>query len=240
MRTLYIVTLGFADEKAIEYAGKAEKGDGLLFVTVASEGGGIDLRVERAYTAAKPRIKQAVRDHGLVGVDFSDFGRAVRDLYELVKKEGEGYDLLVFDVSGGMRLLVVAATVVAQMLAREKEVEVRAEGENKIIFGKFTREQLLLPCGRVGERDLEILEVLSQQAGITAAILAEKLGVSLKTVKNRLSELSKAGLVVRKGRDAGIFLTPWGEVTVSMGRASGRSSRGTSQGKESPGGARGS
>ncbi|MCS7107665.1 MAG: CRISPR-associated CARF protein Csa3 [Acidilobaceae archaeon] len=238
-RRLFIITLGFKGDKGVEYANAAEKGDGLLFVTVASKGGGVVAGVERAYTLAKSNVRGEVRDHGLVAIDFSDFGRAVRDFYELVRREGEGYDLLLFDVSGGMRVLAVAATVVAQMFAREKEVELRAEEENKEFSARLSTE-LLLPCGGVGERDLEILEVLAEQGGLTEARLAEELGVSIKTVKNRLSELSKAGLVVKKGKEAGVFLTPWGEVMAKMGRAVGRSSRGTSQGRESPEGAQGS
>ncbi|MEN2999481.1 MAG: CRISPR-associated CARF protein Csa3 [Acidilobaceae archaeon] len=238
-RRLYIITLGFKGDKGVEYASAAEKGDGLLFVTVASEGGGVVKAVERAYTLAKSQIRGDVTDHGLHGIDFTDFGRAVRKMYEMVEERGKDYELLLFDLSGGMRVLAIAAMLVAQLMAREREVELRAEEENKEFSARLYSE-LLLPCSAVGERDRELLEAIAKEQGITEGRLAEKLGLSLKTIKNRLSQLTKARLVMKKGKEAGLFLTDWGEITVKMGRGGGRSSSGTSPARGSRGEGRGS
>ncbi len=48
--------------------------------------------------------------------------------------------------------------------------------------------------------------------GIIVEELSKRLKMKEKTLKNRLGELRGEGLIARRGRRGGVYLTPWGEV----------------------------
>lgn len=65
---------------------------------------------------------------------------------------------------------------------------------------------------------LRILELLSGNEGLTVKDIAVKLGLNEKTVRNRLAELTRSGLVARKGRATGVYLTQWGNLVALLAR----------------------
>lgn len=54
---------------------------------------------------------------------------------------------------------------------------------------------------KVTEKELEVLKLIMEDPGYTSSVLAEKIGVSQKTVSDRIRSLKQKNIIVRIGSD---------------------------------------
>lgn len=54
---------------------------------------------------------------------------------------------------------------------------------------------------KVREKELEVLKLLMEDPGYTTSVLARKIGVSRKTVSNRIRSLKQKNIIIRIGSD---------------------------------------
>lgn len=54
---------------------------------------------------------------------------------------------------------------------------------------------------RVTEKELEVLKLIMEDPGYTSSVLAEKIGVSRKTISSRIRSLKQKNIIIRIGSD---------------------------------------
>jgi len=216
MGRLFVFTLGFTESFALRRfnALSAGYGDGFICFTVRP----VVSSVVNAYqTLVAYAGKLNVSSFGLIDVDASDVPGAVYSIVDGVVRvlRSGGFDVVVFDVSGGMRLLVVSATLSAIMLSRFVNVifYVSGEGGEYVEFKLDSKDFNVVSLPQVSSEDLKILGLLVESEGLGVEGIAGRLGLSGKTVANRLAFLQRMGLVYRRGRGGGVYLTGWGKLT---------------------------
>ena len=118
-------------------------------------------------------------------------------------------------LSGGMRVLILAALVVARLLRlRGENVEVLASMETKPAFYSVPVETLTVDAARITGEQLELLRMLSALGEAPAETLA--VGRARDTARKLLAKLMGKGLVTYRARGRRHFysLTPLGKLVV--------------------------
>ena len=213
--TLFVITLGFEEKFAVRMITRhgLDRGDRLLLVTGP--------RTPQSERAASFLCEFARRYYGGdVGVEVeevrvgSDFAELVHRLHGLVASRARAGERVVFNLSGGMRVLCLAAFVAAMLLSARLPVEVELETEDSSALIGVPRAVLALPrtFSLLSREKLEVLAALAQRSrGIRE--LAEELDRDETTVRRHLQELVEAGLVEALGRrPRGYRLTRLGEL----------------------------
>jgi CRISPR-associated protein Csa3 len=210
----FVFTLGFHEDFAIRrLASKAaRRGEPILVLTAKPAVGA----VQKAFNSLREFcLRVGLEEPRLAELDLSDGARALVEARALI---GQLPGLIVADVSGGSRMVVVVAILALLALGREYELYVASETGAGF--------ELHVPAGvsralsRLSEEKRAILAELSRSPGATAEELARRLGRAQKTVRNHLAELKKAGLVTARG-GGGFELTSWGRA-IAGAPASGR------------------
>jgi len=199
----FVFTLGFHEDFAIRRltSKAAQKGEPILVFTAKPAVGA----VQKAYNSLREFCRRVgLEEPSLSELDMSDGARALVEARNLM---GRLPGLLVVDVTGGLRAVIVV-TILA-LLALGRDYELYAASETGTGF------ELHLPAGvakalsRLSEEKRLILAELARNPGLTAEGLAKRLKRAPKTVRNHLAELKKAGLVAARGRGE-LELTSWG------------------------------
>lgn len=205
----FIISLGFHEDRAIRrlMASSASKDDEVVLITASSSSG-----VLRAYDSLVSFCRRAgLREPKLVEVP-TDLYEGVAKIAELVLgSEGP----VVMDLSGGMRYLAVLGMLALFLARRRAVVYVQPEGEGQ----ELEIPESVMDLARISLQDLErsILKVVAGSEGVGVEDVARSLGRSPKTVANAVSRLQKLGLVVRRGRSSGLYLTSVGRLAVLLG-----------------------
>jgi CRISPR-associated protein Csa3 len=234
MGRLFVFTLGFTESFALRRfnALSAGHGDGFICLTARPVVSGV---VNAYQTLVAYAGRLGVSPLGLFDIDMSDAPSAVYSIIDVVVRalRSSGFDVVVFDVSGGMRLLVASATLSAIMLSRFVSVifYVGGEGGEYVEFKLDSRDFNVVSLPQVSGEDLKILGLLVENEGLGVEGIAGRLGLSGKTVANRLAFLQRMGLVYRRGRGGGVYLTSWGKLTRLMEEL--RALKGTTSGTSS-------
>lgn len=147
----------------------------------------------------------------LVELDYSDAPKA---LSQVRSELGNLEEPIVADLSGGMRAVVVIVLLGLLTLGRDFEVFVSSEaGEGGEVW---------IPAGvarafsSLSEEKRRILSAIGKYGSCDAELLAKTVGVSLKTVRNHLSDLKKMNMVTSKGRRGCFELTSWGKAVAGL------------------------
>ncbi|MEM3943499.1 MAG: CRISPR-associated CARF protein Csa3 [Thermofilaceae archaeon] len=201
----FVFALGFHEDFVLRRLSRkaAQPGERILVVTASPVVGG----VKSAFgSLAEQCSRLGLAEPELVALDLSDEARA---LAELVSRVRELEEPVVADLSGGMRVLCILILLALLVSGKRFELYVVAEGGGA---------ELHLPVGvtkalsGLSREKIEILREIARSPGVTAEGLARRLGKTLKTVRNHLSELKRMGLVAARGRGAPLELTRWGAV----------------------------
>jgi CRISPR-associated protein Csa3 len=215
--TLFVITLGFEEKFAVRMITRhgLDKGDRLLLVTGP--------RTPQSDRAASFLSEFARRYYGgEVAVEVEevrvsqDFAEMVARLYELVEARARRGERVVFNLSGGMRALCLAAFTAALLLSPRLPVEVELETEDSSVLVEVPRAVLALPqtLSSLSREKLEVLAALSRGAR-TARELSDELGRDETTVRRHLQELVEAGLAeTLGGRPREHKLTRLGELVL--------------------------
>lgn len=203
---------GFETAYAALARGGAGPGDGVLFFAEEPVTGLTRAEYEgfKGYAAGR----HGVRVHGLVEIPLERGGERAAALALRAARaavEGGGYERLSLWVprggGGGLSGVLVFAVSLQRWLPWE--VWLPSWG------GAMVPLAWRLPPPRGDNlpwRLVEALRAITEDEGVSVEVLAEKLGVSVKTAANRVSELVRLGLVARRGRGRGLYPTGWGEL----------------------------
>ena len=214
--TLFVITLGFEEKFAVRMITRhgLDKGDRLLLVTGP--------RTPQSERAASFLSEFARRYYGgevsveVEEVRVSGFVETVHRLYGLVAARAREGERVVFNLSGGMRALCLAAFAAALLLSARLPVEVELETEDSSALVEVPRSVLALPrtLASLGRERAEVLAALSRGAR-SARELAEELGKDETTARRHLQELVESGLAEAEGgRPRSYKLTKLGELVL--------------------------
>ena len=209
MGRLFIITLGFHEDHVIRRLmnDKAVEDDRVILITASP----VATATQRAYESLVTLCnKMRLPRPELVGVACNPYD-GLRVLLNLMTSEGD----IILDLSGGMRYLAVYALIALLLTRRRGRVYLQPEsGEvSEVVIPETLIEVFLNPPKPA---EIELLKLLKGSEGISVRDLARLSNKAEKTVMNLVSELSRRGLVVRRGRGGGIFLTSVGRLVLEF------------------------
>lgn len=209
MGRLFIITLGFHEDHVIRRLmnDKAVEDDRVILITASP----VATATQRAYESLVTLCnKMRLPRPELVGVACNPYD-GLRVLLNLMTGEGD----IILDLSGGMRYLAVYALIALLLTRRRGRVYLQPEsGEvSEVVIPETLIEVFLNPPKPA---EIELLKLLKGSEGISVRDLARLSNKAEKTVMNLVSELSRRGLVVRRGRGGGIFLTSVGRLVLEF------------------------
>ena len=179
MSRLFVITLGFEEKFAVRMITRhgLDAGDHLLLVT-----GPRTRQSERAARFLQGFVAQYYGgDVGLevVEVDPSKgFEQLVKDVYEAVASRAAGRKLVVFNLSGGMRALCLAALEAATLLSTaglNVKVELETEDSQHLLEIPQPHLKMHQALAQLTPEKEKILREIAEKP-LTAKQLAEKLG----------------------------------------------------------------
>jgi len=200
---VFVITLGFHEDHAIRLltSSGAASDDRVVILTAKP----VVPAVRRAYEGLRAfAMRVGIGDPEIVEVP-PELALGVESILNVFECANE----LVLGLSGGMRYLIVFTLVALVLSGKTATIHIYPEGGDvpEVTIPKDVVASLRrLPT----EAELRILKEVTASPGITDEEVAEKIGRKVKTVKNVVSELVKAGLVVRRGRRGGLYPTEWG------------------------------
>ncbi len=209
----FIVSLGFHEDRAIRrlMESSASRDDEVFVVTASTV---------PAVVAAFNSLAGFCRRVGLPEPKLVEVPpRLYEGVAVLAELIGSSPGPVVLDLSGGMRYLAVLGVLALFLTGRRATVYVQPESEG---------EELVIPESVVNlayeplqELELSVLRLVAEREGITVEGVAELTGRSPKTVANAVSRLQKLGLVARRGRAGGVYLTEVGRLALRLAGAVG-------------------
>lgn len=219
-RNLKLFTFGWSPEFVLRHLVEegVSHGDIVLLISNKPEGDYAKKRVEEAYR----QVESFLRMVGIVPLEYREVElekgvlEVCRDLVRIVKGF-EPLDSIKFYLVGGMRVLVVAALIVAKLLCSAgRRVEVKLSQEDRPISYNLPLELLLLDVEDVTSAQLELLSYLRAHGKAGSKSLA--IGRSEVTVRKHLVKLREMGLVEYSvsGRRQVYRLSPLGEILLEV------------------------
>lgn len=209
MGRLFLITLGFHEDHVIRRLvnDKVTRSDKVVLITASP----VAVATQRAYESLTTVCgKMGLQRPELVAVP-ADPHEGLKTLISLLSSESD----VVLDLSGGMRYLSVYALISFLMLRKRGRVYLQPEsGEvSEVIIPEALIDVFFTPPKPA---EIELLKLVKVSEGLSTRELAKLSNKSEKTVMNLVSTLSKKGLVVRKGRAGGVFLTATGRLFLEV------------------------
>ena len=210
---LFVASIGFHENFIIRLLAQknARRGDRLVLVTVDPPAKAVKTAVS-TIEALAGRLGLTIED--LIALDPERFhedtagllGRLSRIACEMEAEE------IVFEGTSGSRALLLALLLTALAMARSWRTEFIVQsdtGGDWIVRLPWSLLRLLASPQQVTGEDERILEAVIETPGIHQDDLSTMLGIHPKTLANRLSKLTKLGLVARKGRPRSLVPGEW-------------------------------
>jgi len=204
----FIVTLGFHEDRAIRrlMESSASRDDEIFAVTASTV---------PAVLAAFNSLAGFCRRVGLPEPKLVEVPpRLYEGVAVLAELIGGSPGPVVLDLSGGMRYIAVLGILALFLTGRRATVYVQpeAEGEELVV----PESVISLAYEPLQDLELSVLKVIAEHEGSTVEEVAEVFGRSPKTVANAFSRLQKLGLVARRGRAGGVYLTEVGKLALKL------------------------
>lgn len=205
---VFVITLGYHEDHAIRLLTvcSVSKDDEVIALTAKP----VVPAVRRAFDSLRTYLlRLGLKEPKLVEVP-TDVIEGLSTIAEVFQDGSKEY---VLSLSGGMRYLVIYTLITLVVLGRVATIYIYPEGGEapEIVIPKNLIKVLRrLPS----EAELRILREVMKSPGISVEDLSLSIGRSVKTIRNLISDLSRAGLVVRRGRGGGVFLSKLGEFIV--------------------------
>lgn len=210
--TSFVFTLGFHEDFIIRrlHASRAEAGDKIIVFTVKPASGAPLKAFSNLETYC---LRIGLQRPVLIEIDVRerDFTEILGDVLEVVLGLEEP---VVADLSGGMRILVIAIYT-AIMISRKKAV-VMVSPEGEAIEHRIDIEDIRILDTELTEEKREILEIIEKNPGTTIPEIARTLEKSEKTITNHVNTLKKQRLVAAKGKRNNLYLTKLGQIKLRI------------------------
>ncbi len=197
--TLFVVTVGYRPEVVVEelFAYGIRGNPGILLVGLA-----LDEEAEHQLRDAMKAIKEKLPGQATIEerVYRGDFTAVLESLSKDVMDSWTAKGKLVFLLSGGSRLLILAATLAATALSQEYldqvHVYVGKDYEATILYEVDVYAAANTP--RItSHTSLQIAEYLLEKGPATTTRISKDLGLSPPTVSRNLRRLEEYGLITR-------------------------------------------
>lgn len=204
----FIVSLGFHEDRAIRrlMESSASRDDEVFVVTASTV---------PAVVAAFNSLAGFCRRVGLPEPKLVEVPpRLYEGVAVLAELIGSSPGPVVLDLSGGMRYLAVLGVLALFLTGRRATVYVQPESEGEELV--IPESVINLAYEPLQELELSVLRLVAEREGITVEGVAELTGRSPKTVANAVSRLQKLGLVARRGRAGGVYLTEVGRLALRL------------------------
>ena len=216
--TAKVFTFGWSAEFVIRPLAErgVSKEDTVVLIANKPESDYAKKRADEALQEVKKFLSMA----GIENVHYAEielgesFERICRQILRIVLNVAKSDEAVEFYLTGGMRVLVVAALVVAVLLTlKDRDVEVIVYREDRPIAYEIPIQLLRFQLN-VTKSQLEIMNYLKINGEGTFEDLA--IGRSEITVRKHLTKLREIGLVTYtlRGRKQVYRLTPIGELVL--------------------------
>lgn len=207
----YFTTLGFNEGPIIRFltSTQARREDSLVIVIPSpiAEGTRSALESLRAQSLRSGFPEPKVQE-----VDLSkDFFGVLSDVIKIVSTLDEP---IYTDLSLGMRLMNVFIIVSLIVSGKKFKAFVRDEAGGSKEFS-FESSEINALLKEYSEEEVKLLRDVAE-GDKTVKELADRLKKSEKTIQNRVSELKKSGILVQKGKNSVVQLTPLGKCLVEV------------------------
>lgn len=205
----FIITLGFHEDHAIRrlLSCGATKEDRIYLITAKPKASA----VERAYEG----IVSVTKKVGLSKPELIELPQEPAEGVKTIAEILEKAENIVFDLSGGMRYLTIYSILALIITKKKAKIYVQPEGsEEKEI--EIPEAAIQIITSPVTEAEVNTLKLINDNEGISPEELAKTAGKALKTINNILTSLNKKGLIFRKGRRGGIYITSWGRLVIEL------------------------
>ena len=215
---VFVFTIGFHEDHAIRLLTTSGAGpDDIVVVLTASPIIAGTRRAIEGLRAFTLRI-------GVNNINVIEVPPTIDGIIKVVKVFCNAKVEYILGLSGGMRYLVVYTLLALMLTGRTARIHIYPEGGEgpEIVLDRYVLNSIINPPT---ESEIRILNIVYDNPGIVDEDIAEVIGRKPKTVKNIVAELSKKGLVARRGRKGGIYPTEWGRVIAEVSRLTTSSDR---------------
>jgi len=200
MKKLFIFTLGFEEKFAMRMitAHGLDQGDKLLFIT-----GPMVEKTKRTIDFIKGFIEKYFLGQVQMEImeikSLESFIGIVSKIYSKITNEEKNYDRIIVNLSGGMRILVLATytAIILATLNRKILEKTKIELETEDLSVKLTIPNILIKVQeliKLSKEKLEILKCLIEREK-TVKELAEELHKDETTIRRHLIDLVEIGVV---------------------------------------------
>ncbi len=212
MARLFIFPIGYHEDFILRRLAKCgASGDDRVFVITCKP---YSLGTRSAFENLKARMLDL--GYGtplLIGLECSSPWDSILEL-ENILSDRDGVEEVIVDLSGGMRILSIYILFTLYLLRINFNLYVQPES------GLF--EEVLIPNRIINllfnpltDVEKKVLEIITNNPGITIKELSITLGKKEKTIANIVSRLRNRGLVMKKTKAQHIHPTPWAKIIVS-------------------------
>ncbi len=209
MGRLFLITLGFHEDHVIRRLinERVVADDKVVLITASP----VATATQRAYESLMSVCsRMRLPKPELIGIPPDPY-EGLRNLLDVLSD----WDEIVLDLSGGMRYLCIYAMIALLLMRKRGRIYLQPESGDvgEVVIPEALIEVFFNPPKPA---ETELLRLLKNNEGATVGDLAKLSGKAEKTVMNMVSELSKKGVLVRRGRGGGVFLTKTGKLLLEL------------------------
>jgi len=205
----YIFTLGFHEDFIIRrlMSSKTSKGERIIVFTVSPVSGASEKAFKNleAFCATTGLSRPELVEIKVSGREFIEI------VYDIISVLKDLEEPIIADLSGGMRILVIATYIGVEMSRKRSIVYVAQESGQGEEY-KIDIEEMRILSKEYSEEKMRILKEIAENPGTTIREIAEKIKRSEKTVTTHINDLKKDRLVTSKGRTQNLYITKLGEI----------------------------
>ena len=206
----YVITLGFHEDVALRRLLKysnIKRGDKIILFS-----GSLIDAVKEAYDSLKLYLsKIGVESQQLVSIDPSKPEEAIPRIIEELKECRD--KKIITELGGGQRGVGMLILLSLLVLGYKFDLHSQIEGTKHSTDIPWEIIQALKEIPKK-EKDKHLLKLINNNE-LTIKEIAEEIGVSEKTVSNRITMLRKMGLISKRGR-GNPKITTWGRTLVKI------------------------
>jgi len=217
MSRLFVITLGFEEKYVVRMLTRYGVGPEDLLLVFTGPRTQMSEKAVRILADFLSKYYESTSLEVVETKPADGFGQLLEKMYEEVSGRAGQYDEVVFNLSGGMRVLCLAALMTAQLLsALHSKVRVELETEDSSALIPVPRAAVSLPL-TLAELTAEKLEVLREisHTPTTAKTISARLGKDESSVRKHLATLTSLGLAETIGeRPRKYIATPTGRTVA--------------------------
>ena len=148
-------------------------------------------------------------------IDVYDFWSSVAEINTFLRRQASSGNKVIFNISGGLRILVIEAFYALLLLPDESKKNIRVQVEPETGSGSILIDASeLITSLEIPQTILDALRIISETPGINLSTLSRLMVKPASTTWRILDRLVKEGLVEKKGR--GYYVTSKGAALYKL------------------------